>query len=69
MSILKKSSMEVLNDIGLCQEKEYALFKKNCPHCYSEKVKIHSHYQTKGNGERKMFICQECSSCFQGERI
>jgi transposase-like protein len=44
--------------------KEEALFKKNCPHCYSEKVKIHSHYQTKGNGERKMFICQECSSCF-----
>ncbi|UXE59319.1 MAG: hypothetical protein KA717_26135 [Woronichinia naegeliana WA131] len=64
MSILKKSSMEILNDVGLCQEKEDALFKKNCPHCYSEKVKIHSHYQTKGNGERKMFICQECSSCF-----
>ncbi|UXE61332.1 MAG: hypothetical protein KA717_39290 [Woronichinia naegeliana WA131] len=41
-----------------------AVFKKNCPHCYSEKVKIHSHYQTKSNGERKMFICQECSSCF-----
>jgi hypothetical protein len=40
--------MEVLNDVGLCQEKEDALFKKNCPHCYSEKVKIHSHYQTKG---------------------
>jgi hypothetical protein len=45
--------MEVLNDVGLCQEKGEALFKKNCPHCYSEKVKIHSHYQTKGNGERK----------------
>ena len=56
--------MEILNDVGLCQEKEDALFKKNCPHCYSENVKIHSHYQTKGNGERKMFICQECSSCF-----
>ncbi|UXE61237.1 MAG: IS1 family transposase [Woronichinia naegeliana WA131] len=64
MSILKKSSMKILNDVGLCQEKEDALFKKNCPHCYSENVKIHSHYQTKGNGERKMFICQECSSCF-----
>ncbi len=56
--------METLNDVGLCQEKEDALFKNNCPHCYSENVKIHSHYQTKGNGERKMFICQECSSCF-----
>ncbi len=52
------------SDIGLRQEKEEALFQKNCPHCYSENVKIHSHYQTKGNGERKMFICQECSSCF-----
>jgi len=64
MSILKKSSIGILNDIGLCQEKEEALFKKNCPHCYSEKVKIHSHYQTKGNGERKMLTCGECGGCF-----
>ena len=64
MSTLNKSSMEVLNDVGLCQEKGEALFKKNCPHCYSEKVKIHSHYQTKGNGERKMFICQKCRCYF-----
>ncbi|UXE60304.1 MAG: hypothetical protein KA717_32715 [Woronichinia naegeliana WA131] len=56
MSILKKSSMEILNDVGLCQEKEDALFKKNCPHCYSENVKIHSYYQTKGNGELKTHI-------------
>jgi transposase-like protein len=61
MSTLNKSSIDI---IGLRQEKEEALFQKNCPHCYSEKVKIHSHYQTKGNGERKMFICQECTSCF-----
>ena len=64
MSTLNKSSIDLLSDIGLPQEKEEALFQKNCPHCYSEKVKIHSHYQTKGNGERKMFICQECGSCF-----
>jgi transposase-like protein len=64
MLTLNKSSIEVLNDVGLYQEEEEALFKKNCPHCYSEKVKIHSHYQTKDNGERKMFICQECRSCF-----
>ena len=66
MLTLNKSSIEALNDVGLYQEEEEkeALFKKNCPHCYSEKVKIHSHYQTKGNGERKMFICQECRSCF-----
>ena len=64
MSTLNKSSMEVLNDVGSCQEKGEALFKKNCPHCYSEKVKIHSHYQTKGNGERKMFICQKCRCYF-----
>ena len=64
MSILKKSSMEVLNNVGLYQEKEDTLFQKNCPHCYSENVKIHSHYQTTGNGERKMFICQDCRSCF-----
>ena len=64
MSKFKKSSMEILNDIGLCQEKEDALFMNNCHHCYSENVNTHSHYQTQGNGERKMFICQECSSCF-----
>lgn len=64
MSTLKTSSITILNDVGLCQEKEEALFKKNCPHCYSEKVKIHSHYQTKGNGERKMLICQECGGYF-----
>jgi len=28
-------------NVGLCQEKEEALFQKSCPHCYSEKVKIH----------------------------
>jgi hypothetical protein len=59
-----KNSIEILNDVGLCQEKEAGLFKKNCPHCYSEKVKIHSHYQTKENGERKMLLCQECKSYF-----
>ena len=64
MSTLKKNSIEILNDVGLCQEKEAGLFKKNCPHCYSEKVKIHSHYQTKENGERKMLLCQECKSYF-----
>lgn len=51
MSTLNKSSMELLNNVGLCQEKEErrkrkeeALFQKSCPHCYSEKVKIHSYY-------------------------
>ncbi|MGL5033847.1 MAG: hypothetical protein ACRC6M_08610, partial [Microcystaceae cyanobacterium] len=63
MTTLNKSSIEVLNDVA-CQEKAEALFKANCPHCYSEKVKIHSRYQTKGNGERKMFICLECRSYF-----
>jgi hypothetical protein len=32
MSTIKKSPIETLNDVGLCQEKEEALFKKNCPH-------------------------------------
>ena len=64
MSTLKKNSIEILNDVGLCQDEEAGLFKKNCPHCYSEKVKIHSHYQTKENGERKMLLCQECKSYF-----
>jgi transposase-like protein len=30
----------------------------------SEEVKIHSHYKTKNNGERKILICQECESLF-----
>jgi transposase-like protein len=50
--------------IGLPQERKPYISRKTVPHCYSENVKIHSHYQTKGNGERKMFICQECGSCF-----
>jgi len=62
MPTLKKGSIDILNDARLCPEE--VLFKKNCPHCYSENVKIPSHYQTKGNGERKMFICQDCSSYF-----
>jgi hypothetical protein len=55
MSTLNKSSIDLLNDIGLPQEKEEALFQKNCPHCYSEKVKIHSHskYRTKNVGSRE----------------
>ena len=27
-------------------------------------MKIHSHYKTKNNGERKIRICQECESLF-----
>jgi transposase-like protein/IS1 family transposase len=44
--------------------KEKELFKRDCPHCHSEEIKIHSYYQTKNNGKRKIFICQECESLF-----
>ena len=40
--------------------KEKELFKRDCPHCHSEEVKIHSYDETKNNGERKILICQEC---------
>ena len=41
-----------------------AVTSVECPHCHNEEIKIHSYYQTKNNGERKIFICQECESLF-----
>jgi transcription elongation factor Elf1 len=64
MTTSKQNSIEVLNELGSCREKEDSLFNNNCPHCYSQKTKIHSRYQTKSNGERKMLICEECGSYF-----
>jgi transposase-like protein/IS1 family transposase len=64
MTTSKQNPIEVLNEFGTCQEKEGSLFNNNCPHCYSEKVKIHSRYQTKNNGERNMLICEDCDSYF-----
>ena len=64
MTTSKQNSIEVLNEIGSYREKEESLFNNSCPHCYSQKTKIHSRYQTKNNGERKMLICEECGSYF-----
>ena len=63
VSISKKHSIAVISDLSSYGQNE-SLFNKNCPHCYSDKVKVHSHYQTKGNGERKMLSCQKCRSYF-----
>ena len=52
------------NDSLFSDGKEKDIFKRDCPYCYSEEVKIYSRYQTKNNGERKIFICQGCESVF-----
>jgi len=44
--------------------KEKELLKRDCPHYHSEEVKIYSHYKTKNNGDREIFICQKCESYF-----
>jgi hypothetical protein len=51
MSILKKSSMEVLNDVGLCQEKEDALFKKNSGRTHLKIIQIQEHYRGMDKGK------------------
>jgi len=64
MSIQEISPIQEFNDSIFSNGKEKELFKRDCPHCHSEEVKIHSHYKTKNNGERKILICQECESLF-----
>jgi DNA-directed RNA polymerase subunit M/transcription elongation factor TFIIS len=69
MSVQEINPRQELNDSIFSNGKEKELFKRDCPHCHSKEVTVYSHYQTKNNGERKMFICQECESLFQGKRI
>ena len=64
MSIQEINLIQEFNNSIFPNGKEKELFKRDCPHCHSEEVKIHSYYKTKNNGERKMFICQECGSVF-----
>ena len=40
------------------------IFMQNCPHCYSEDVKVSSKYETKNNGERSLYTCQDCGAYF-----
>jgi len=40
------------------------IFRRNCPHCHSEDVKFDSHYETKNNGERTLYSCQDCGAYF-----
>lgn len=35
-----------------------------CPHCRSKNVRVHHCYQTKMNGERKLYQCQDCERYF-----
>lgn len=64
MSNQEMDSMQEFTSSVFCKMKEKELFKRDCPHCHSEEVKIFSHYKTKNNGDRKIFICQKCESCF-----
>ena len=64
MPVQEISPIQEFNDSIFSNGKEKELLKRGCPHCHSEEVKIHSHYKTKNNGERKIFICQECESLF-----
>jgi transposase-like protein/IS1 family transposase len=64
MSVQEINRIQDFTDSIFPNGKEKELFKRDCPHCHSEEIKIHSYYQTKNNGERKIFICQECESLF-----
>ena len=64
MSVQKINPIREFNNSIFSNGKEKELFKRDCPHCHSEEVKIYSHYETKNNGERKIFICQECESLY-----
>jgi len=39
-------------------------FLRDCPHCHNEHVKSNHVYQTKYNGERTIYVCQDCGSYF-----
>ena len=56
MSVQEINLIQEFNNSIFPNGKEQELFKRDCPHCHSEKIKIHSNYQTKNNGERKIFI-------------
>ena len=64
MSVQEINPIQDFTDSIFPNGKEKELFKRDCPHCHSEEIKIHSYYQTKNNGKRKIFICQECESLF-----
>ena len=64
MSVQEINLIQEFNNSIFPNSREQELFKRDCPHCHSEKIKIHSNYQTKNNGERKIFICQKCGSLF-----
>jgi len=64
MSVQEINPIQEFSDSIYPKGKEQELFKRNCPHCHSKEVRVNSHYQTKNNGERKIFICQECESLF-----
>jgi len=64
MSVQEINPIQDFTDSIFPNGKEKELFKRDCPHCHSEEIKNHSYYQTKNNGERKIFICQECESLF-----
>jgi transposase-like protein len=60
MTVQEISPIQEFTDCIFSNGKEKELFKRDCPHCHGEEVKIYSHYETKNNGERKIFICQKC---------
>lgn len=64
MSVQEINPSQELNNSIFSNGREKELFKRDCPHCHSKEVTVYSHYQTKNNGERKIFICQECESLF-----
>jgi transposase-like protein/IS1 family transposase len=64
MSVQEINPIQEFNNSIFPNGREKELFKRDCPYCHSEEIKIHSNYQTKNNGERKIFICQKCGSLY-----
>ena len=44
MLVQEISPIQEFNDSIFFNGKEKELFKRDCPHCHSEKVEIHFHY-------------------------
>ena len=55
---------EVFTGKLLNREGEPDLFRKSCPHCHGENTKVSRSYETKNNGEREIYTCQDCGTSF-----
>ena len=58
------NALEAFTNSTLNTESGSDPFLRNCPYCHSEHVKTSHRYQTQNNGERTIYICQDCGSFY-----